>query len=126
MSGTVPYLLKTCTVQVNWYRSGRESRWGEGGAGQFTGVGALVATWCGTSKLFGMEYTQNASLQGKASSVLLLTMVSNIVLLSCQPQFINYEYRVPICMLENLVNLVAGILDLFLQPLVSFFCLNLK
>ena len=28
-------------------------------------------------------------------------LVSNVVLLPCQTQFINYEYCVPTCMLEN-------------------------
>ena len=53
-----------------------------------------------------------------------IDLVTNVVLLSCQTQIINYEYHVAI--LQNMVNLVMCILGLFVQPLVSFFCLKFK
>lgn len=50
-----------------------------------------------------------------------LTWVSNVVLLLCRTQFINFEYQ--ITMFQNLVNLAISYL--FKQQLVSFIFANL-
>ena len=67
--------------------------------GHFTGVGTLVPARHGTSKLLvylqhGINIMHPGVKQGELCGT--TDLLSNVVLLSCQTQFINCEYRVTI------------------------------